>query len=122
MRKVVVNSTPLLVLGNIGRLDILQKLYGTVFIPAAVYKEVSEKNDRASKALSEASEWIIVKHIDDSQQNRKGISLQVQRRRKRLHRSRVFAGKKSGLGEAISVLCRQKEGVHDTVRSRSTQL
>ena len=43
MRKVVVNSTPLLVLGNIGRLDILQKLYGTVFIPAAVYKEVSEK-------------------------------------------------------------------------------
>lgn len=67
MRKVVVNSTPLLVLGNIGRLDILQKLYGTVFIPAAVYKEVSEKNDRASKALSEASEWIIVKHIDNSQ-------------------------------------------------------
>ena len=41
MRKVVVNSTLLLVLGNIGRLDILQKLYGTVFIPAAVYKEVS---------------------------------------------------------------------------------
>ena len=30
MRKVVVNTTPLLVFGNIGRLDILRELYGTI--------------------------------------------------------------------------------------------
>ncbi len=35
MRKVVVNSTPLLVLGNIGRLDILHELYGKINIAEA---------------------------------------------------------------------------------------
>lgn len=43
MRKVIVNSTPLLVLGNIGRLDILRSLYEQIEIPAAVYREVTEK-------------------------------------------------------------------------------
>lgn len=43
MRKVVVNTTPLLVFGNIGRLDILRKLYGTIYIANAVYEEVLEK-------------------------------------------------------------------------------
>ena len=32
MRKVVVNSTPLLVLGNIDKLSILNELYGTIYI------------------------------------------------------------------------------------------
>ena len=38
MRKVVINSTPLLVLGNIGRLDILRELYGKIYIAEAVFK------------------------------------------------------------------------------------
>ena len=37
---VVVNSTPVIFLHNIGHLDLLQKLYGKVFIATAVHKEV----------------------------------------------------------------------------------
>ena len=45
MRKVIVNSTPLIVLCSIGRLEILQKMYAEITIPAAVYREVTEKED-----------------------------------------------------------------------------
>ena len=45
MRKVVVNSTPLIILCKIGRLDILQKLYHEIFIPTAVYREVTVVED-----------------------------------------------------------------------------
>lgn len=65
MRKVIVNSTPLLVLGNIGRLDILRSLYEQIEIPAAVYREVTEKNDTASKALLAASDWIKVRTVEN---------------------------------------------------------
>lgn len=39
------NSTPLIVLCSIGRLEILQKMYAEITIPAAVYREVTEKED-----------------------------------------------------------------------------
>ena len=65
MRKVIVNSTPLLVLGNIGRLDILRSLYQQIEIPAAVYREVTEKNYAASKALLAASDWIKVRTVEN---------------------------------------------------------
>ena len=65
MRKVIVNSTPLLVLGNIGRLDILRSLYEQIEIPAAVYREVTEKNDAAIKALLAASDWIKVRTVEN---------------------------------------------------------
>lgn len=45
MRKVIVNSTPLIVLCSIGRLEILQKMYAEITISAAVYREVTEKED-----------------------------------------------------------------------------
>jgi len=37
---VVVNSTPIILLQKIGQLDLLQKLYGRVYIAEAVYQEV----------------------------------------------------------------------------------
>ncbi|WFA10189.1 DUF3368 domain-containing protein [Tissierella sp. Yu-01] len=40
MRKVIVNSTPLIALYNIGKLDLLKEVYGKVIIPYAVYEEV----------------------------------------------------------------------------------
>ena len=40
---IVVNSTPLIVLSNVGRLDILQQLYGSIVIPKGVRDEVSIK-------------------------------------------------------------------------------
>ena len=65
MRRVVVNSTPLLVLGNIGQLDILRSLYGKIIIPEAVYREVTEKEDAASKAVRSASDWIEIETVRD---------------------------------------------------------
>ncbi len=65
MRKVVVNTTPLLVFGNIGRLDILRKLYGTIYIANAVYEEVLEKNDKASATVFSANDWIKVLKIEN---------------------------------------------------------
>jgi len=43
MRRVIVNSTPLITLSNIGRLDILRDLYYEIFIPQAVLKKYLKK-------------------------------------------------------------------------------
>ena len=59
------NSTPLIVLCSIGRLEILQKMYAEITIPAAVYREVTEKEDSACKQLKKAGEWIHVHEIRD---------------------------------------------------------
>lgn len=65
MRKVIVNSTPLIVLCGIGRLDILQKLYHEIFIPTAVYQEVTAVEDSACMQIKTAGEWIHVEQIQD---------------------------------------------------------
>ena len=49
MRKIIVNSTPLIGLSKIDRLDILQKMYGSITIPQAVFEEVTQKNDAVRK-------------------------------------------------------------------------
>ena len=67
MRKVVVNSTPLLVLGNIDKLSILKELYGTIYISEAVYREVIEKNDKASRTVLASLNWITIMRIDNPQ-------------------------------------------------------
>ena len=41
MPRVIVNSTPLIVLSNIGQLDLLRKLYAEIFVPLAVFAEVT---------------------------------------------------------------------------------
>lgn len=39
MHRVIVNSTPLIILCNIGKLEILKELYGEIMIPQAVYQK-----------------------------------------------------------------------------------
>ena len=63
MLNVIVNSTPLSVLCNINKLDILKKLYGEIIIPDAVFKEVTEKADSACQILKSSLDWIHVKTI-----------------------------------------------------------
>ena len=41
MRKVVVNSTPLISLYRIDKLNLLRELYGEIYIPYGVYEELS---------------------------------------------------------------------------------
>lgn len=60
MRRVIVNSTPLIALSNIGKINLLQQLYHEIYIPQAVYNEVTEKNDDAGRALEKSLSWINV--------------------------------------------------------------
>lgn len=66
MRKVVVNSTPLIVLCGIGRLFLLRDLYQEIFIPMAVYKEILVKEDSACMQIKAARTWIHVKEIKNN--------------------------------------------------------
>ena len=64
MRKVVVNTTPLIALSHVGQLDILKKLYGKVTIPEAVYNELSVKAESVcKKAVDSSLDWIRVDKI-----------------------------------------------------------
>ena len=63
MRDPVVNSTPLIMLCNIGRVELLRELYGTIHIPRAVFNEVTSKEDSACRLLRSAPDWI---HVGDA--------------------------------------------------------
>ena len=66
MRKIIVNSTPLIILCKIGQLEILKKLYGEIFIPQAVYKEITAKSDLIKTQINNAAkEWIKIKAIQN---------------------------------------------------------
>lgn len=70
MRKVIVNSTPLIALAKSGCLELLREMYGRVIIPKAVYMEVSEKDDIVSRTLEAALDWIEVRTVDPSMDRR----------------------------------------------------
>ena len=64
MRKVIVNTTPLIALCHVGQLDILKKIYGEILIPQAVYRELSEKKDSVcKKQVDDSINWIHVENI-----------------------------------------------------------
>ena len=68
MPKIVVNSTPLIALCNIGRLDLLEKVYRRILIPQAVYDEVTEKDDAGGRQIAQRPDWIEVVQISDRSQ------------------------------------------------------
>ena len=78
MPKVIVNTTPLIALANVGKLDLLRKLYGEIRIPEAVVKELVREPAR-SQVLS--ADWI--KIIPITQPETKGLF------RARLHAGEV---------------------------------
>lgn len=65
MPKVVSNTTPIISLLKIDRLDILRHLYSMVYIPKAVYKEIeSGKNKEFYKDLNKI-DWIKIVDIQN---------------------------------------------------------
>ena len=64
MRRVVVNTTPLIALSEIGKLNILKDMYGEIFIPKAVYDEV--KLEPAYSEVNSSLDWINVVDIDNN--------------------------------------------------------
>ena len=66
MRKVVVNTTPLIALSHVSQLDVLKRLYGEIVIPEAVYRELSIKTESiCKKAVDNSLEWIRIKSINN---------------------------------------------------------
>lgn len=70
MRKVIVNSTPLIALSKINRLELLKELYGEITIPEAVFHEVTAKNDGVRRKLLESGAWVHVQQISDNRDKR----------------------------------------------------
>lgn len=58
MRKVIVNTTPIIALADIGYLDLLKELYGEIFIPEAVLSEIISE---PAHTLVRQSDWIKVR-------------------------------------------------------------
>ena len=77
MRKVIVNSTPIIGLADIGQLDLLRQVYRQIVIPQAVYDEII--SPYAKKQAEEHRDWIKVEYIKDDSQ-------------KRMYRARLHAG------------------------------
>lgn len=70
MPRVIVNSTPLIVLSNINYLHLLRDLYKDIYIPQAVYDEVTAKNDSACQQIKNNLNWIHICKIQDQSQKR----------------------------------------------------
>lgn len=70
MPRVIVNSTPLIVLSNINQLKLLKDLYQDIYIPQAVFEEVTAKIDSACQQLKDNTDWIHVCKIKDQSQKR----------------------------------------------------
>ena len=64
MRRIIVNSTPLIALCNADLLYVLKELYGQIVIPQAVYEEVTEKEDSACLQVKDNLDWIDVLEAD----------------------------------------------------------
>ncbi len=70
MRKVIVNSTPLIALCKIGCLSFLRDLYGEITIPEAVFKEVTVKNDVVRAAILNQTDWIHIQSVTTERDNK----------------------------------------------------
>ena len=66
MRKVVSNTTPILNLLKIGKLDILRELYGKIKIPLAVYQEIETGKDRDYYTNLSNFNWIEITPIQSA--------------------------------------------------------
>jgi hypothetical protein len=64
---VVVNTTPIMALSLIGKLDVLRQLYGEVTIPPAVHSEVLTGGARIGSAELTNATWIRVIPLRDPQ-------------------------------------------------------
>jgi len=65
--KVVSNTTPLIGLAVIGRFDLLHQLFGTIYIPQAVYNEAVTAGREVGGAKREvvAAKWIKTVKVQD---------------------------------------------------------
>lgn len=66
MQKVVSNSSPIIHLAKIGKLELLKDYFQTIIIPDAVYKEcVIEGLEREEVGLIKRADWFKVVQVKD---------------------------------------------------------
>ena len=66
MRKVIINSTPLIALCKVNQLELLRELYTEITIPEAVFQEITAKNDSVKRKILENGAWIHVQSVSDT--------------------------------------------------------
>lgn len=68
MSRWVTNTSPLIFLAKLNRLELLQKAADEVFVPSAVIEEIRQHSDEASEKIEEAlSSWLRVRQVKDRQ-------------------------------------------------------
>lgn len=93
MRKVIVNSTPLIALSKANQLELLHQIYGEITIPQAVFNEVTQKNDLVKNEVASAS-WIHIETVRDM-------------KAKRMYRAKLHNGEVE-----VMILAQEYDGEH----------
>ncbi len=63
----VSNTSPLIFLAKLGRLDILRKLAGQVLVPPMVVEEIQHQDDVAARqVLAATQDWLVVDHPSEA--------------------------------------------------------
>lgn len=71
MRKIIVNSTPIISLCSIGRIELLKNMYEKIYIPYGVYEEVCiEGSSKVGANLIEKNSFIIINKIQNEEAKR----------------------------------------------------
>lgn len=65
MRKVISNTTPIISLLKIGKLDLLKDLYGSLIIPMAVFLEIEMGRDKRYYQDLSRLEWVKILNINN---------------------------------------------------------
>lgn len=66
MRKIITNTTPILSLLKINKLDILKELYEKVTVPNAVYQEIEKGKEKQYYQDLKKITWIEIEHIKNT--------------------------------------------------------
>jgi predicted nucleic acid-binding protein len=76
--KVVSNTSPIINLAAIGQLELLNKLFGNIYIPIEVYHEISIKGKGQPGSIeAEEFNWIHKKSLDTSDNLVKALKLEL---------------------------------------------
>jgi uncharacterized protein len=67
MHRVVSNTTPIISLLKLNRLDLLKQLYNQIYIPTAVYKEVEAGKAKRFYTDLAVIDWIKIVEIRNKQ-------------------------------------------------------
>jgi predicted nucleic acid-binding protein len=66
MRKIISNTTPILSLLKIGKLDLLEKMYSKIIIPKAVFEEIENGKEKSYYVDLSLIDWIDIREISNT--------------------------------------------------------